>query len=46
MDGQCLREKAEHDHDLGYELLKRFSRVSESRLETMRKQLVSVYHNT
>ena len=46
MDGQCLREKAEQDHDLGYELLKRFSRVSESRLETMRKQLVSVYHNT
>jgi len=46
MDGQCLREKAELDHDLGYELLKRFSRVSESRLETMRKQLISVYHNT
>jgi CRP-like cAMP-binding protein len=46
MDGQCLREKAEQDHDLGYELLKRFSRVSESRLETMRKQLVTVYQNT
>jgi CRP/FNR family transcriptional regulator, cyclic AMP receptor protein len=46
MDGQCLREKAEVDHDLGYELLKRFSRVSESRLETMRTQLVAVYHNT
>jgi CRP-like cAMP-binding protein len=46
MDGQCLREKAEQDHDLGYELLRRFARVSESRLETMRLQLVSVYHNT
>jgi len=46
MDGQCLREKAEQDHDLGYELLKRFSRVSESRLDTMRLQLVRVYQNT
>ena len=46
MDGDCLRGKAEHDHDLGYELLKRFSRVSESRLETMRTQLVAAYHHT
>jgi len=46
MDGQCLREKAEHDHDLGYELLKRFARVSESRLDTMRLQLIKVYEHT
>jgi len=46
MDGDCLRGKAEQDHDLGYELLKRFSRVSESRLETMRTQLVAAYHHT
>jgi len=46
MDGQCLRAKAEHDHDLGYELLKRFSRISESRLDTMRQQLVKVYEHT
>src|SRR5690348_279328 len=25
LDGKCLREKCETDHDLGYELLKRFS---------------------
>jgi CRP/FNR family cyclic AMP-dependent transcriptional regulator len=43
MDGHCLRTKAEQDHDLGYELLKRFSRVFETRLETMRLQLVNVY---
>jgi hypothetical protein len=46
MDGQCLRAKAEQDHDLGYELLRRFSRVSESRLDTMRLQLTKVYENT
>ncbi len=45
MDGQCLRNKAEEDHDLGYELLKRFSRIFETRLETMRLQLVNVYHD-
>jgi len=45
MDGHCLREKAEQDHDLGYLLLKRFSRVFESRLETMRLQLVNVYRD-
>jgi CRP/FNR family transcriptional regulator, cyclic AMP receptor protein len=46
MDGLCLREKAEHDHDLGYELLTRFARVSENRLDTMRLQLVKVYEHT
>ncbi len=45
MDGHCLRDKAEQDHDLGYELLKRFSRVFESRLETLRLQLANVYHD-
>ena len=45
MDGQCLREKAERDHDLGYELLKRFSRVFETRLETVRLQLANVYED-
>ena len=45
MDGQCLRDKAEQDHDLGYELLRRFSRVFETRLETMRLQLVNVYQD-
>jgi len=45
MDGQCLRDKAEEDHDLGYELLKRFSHVFETRLETMRLQVANVYED-
>jgi CRP-like cAMP-binding protein len=27
LDGKCLREKCEMDHDLGYELLKRFAHI-------------------
>ena len=42
-DGKCLRGKCEDDHDLGYELLKRFSRVLTERLEATRVQLLDVY---
>jgi CRP-like cAMP-binding protein len=44
-DGQCLRGKAEADHDLGYELLKRFACVMAGRLEATRLQLVNVYQD-
>jgi CRP-like cAMP-binding protein len=44
-DGKCLREKAERDHDLGYELLKRFAHVVEERLEATRLQLLNVYQD-
>jgi CRP-like cAMP-binding protein len=42
-DGKCLRAKCEGDHDLGYELLKRFSRVVTDRLEATRVQLMDLY---
>jgi CRP/FNR family cyclic AMP-dependent transcriptional regulator len=42
-DGKCLRTKCEQDHDLGYELLKRFSRVVTERLEATRLQLMDLY---
>jgi CRP-like cAMP-binding protein len=42
-DGKCLRDKCEEDHDLGYELLKRFSRVITERLEATRVQLLDMY---
>jgi CRP/FNR family transcriptional regulator, cyclic AMP receptor protein len=45
IDGQCLRGKAEQDHELGYELLKRFAYVVEDRLEAMRLQLINVYQD-
>jgi CRP/FNR family cyclic AMP-dependent transcriptional regulator len=43
LDGKCLREKAEQDHDLGYELLKRVAQIMEERLQATRLQLLNVY---
>ena len=43
LDGKCLRGKCEENHDLGYELLKRFARILERHLEATRLQLLDVY---
>ncbi len=43
LDGKCLRNKCEMDHDLGYELLKRFTLIVEQRLQSTRLQLLDVY---
>jgi CRP/FNR family cyclic AMP-dependent transcriptional regulator len=42
-DGECLRGKCELDHELGYELYKRFSHVMEQRIENTRMQLLDLY---
>lgn len=39
LDGKYLRTKCEEDHNLGYELLKRFAEVIEQRLQAMRRRL-------
>jgi CRP/FNR family cyclic AMP-dependent transcriptional regulator len=43
LDGKCLRNKCEENHDLGYELLKRLAVVFTERLEVTRKQLINIY---
>ena len=43
LDGRCLRGKCEADHDLGYELLKRFALIMEQGLQAARLQLLDVY---
>jgi len=43
LDGKCLRTKAEQDHDLGYELLKRIAQVMEERLHATRMQMRNIY---
>jgi CRP/FNR family transcriptional regulator, cyclic AMP receptor protein len=43
LDGKCLRSKCEENHDLGYEILKRFAQIMEQRLEATRLQLLDVY---
>jgi CRP/FNR family cyclic AMP-dependent transcriptional regulator len=43
MDATCLREKCEADHDLGYEMMKRFMPVLIQRLQATRLQILDVY---
>jgi CRP/FNR family cyclic AMP-dependent transcriptional regulator len=43
LDARCLRDKCEADHDLGYELLKRFLPVLVTRLQASRLQMLDVY---
>jgi len=46
LDGKCLRQKCEEDHDLGYELLKRFASIIMERLQATRIQLLDLYNGT
>jgi CRP/FNR family cyclic AMP-dependent transcriptional regulator len=43
LDGKCLRNKSEQDHDLGYQLLKRFSMVVQGNLDAARLQILNIY---
>jgi CRP/FNR family transcriptional regulator, cyclic AMP receptor protein len=43
VNARCLREKCEADHDLGYELMKRFVPVVVERLHATRLQILDVY---
>ena len=43
LDARCMRTKCEDDHELGYELMKRFARIIEQRLDATRWQLLDVY---
>jgi len=42
-DGACLRGKSEADHELGYQLLRRFAALLVDRLQATRLQLLDVY---
>lgn len=46
LNGQCIRKKCEEDHDLGFELMKRFAHIIEQRLQSTRLQLLDVYSPT
>ena len=42
-DGTCLRGKCEADHELGYQLMRRFAASLTERLQATRLQLLDVY---
>ncbi len=44
-DGRCLRAKCDEDHDLAYELFRRFMIILGERLEATRMQLLDMYGN-
>jgi CRP-like cAMP-binding protein len=44
LDGACLRDKCEADHDLGYEVMKRFTPLIAQRLQASRRNLLEIYH--
>lgn len=43
MDAACLRGKCEADHDLGYEMMKRFMPALLQRLHSTRLQILDIY---
>lgn len=43
IDATCLRQKCEADHDLGYDMMKRFLPVLIQRLQATRLQILDVY---
>ena len=43
LDGACLRGKAEQDHELGYQLMRRFAASLLDTLQATRLQLLDVY---
>jgi CRP/FNR family transcriptional regulator, cyclic AMP receptor protein len=43
LDGKCLREKCESDHDLGYALMKQVAQVTTQRLQATRLQMLDIY---
>lgn len=43
MDAACLRQKCEADHDLGYDMMKRFMPILIQRLQTTRLQILDIY---
>lgn len=45
LDGKCLRDKCDADKPMGYELMKRFSRIMAERLRAARLQMMDVYGN-
>ena len=46
LDAACLRGKCEQDHELGYDLMKRFVPVVVERLHATRMQILDVYGNS
>jgi CRP/FNR family transcriptional regulator, cyclic AMP receptor protein len=45
LDGKCLRDKCEADHDFGYEIMRRIATLVAETLHATRLQLMDIYGN-
>jgi CRP/FNR family cyclic AMP-dependent transcriptional regulator len=43
LDGSCLRDKCERDHDFGYAMMQMFAAIIVERLQATRLQLLDLY---
>lgn len=43
LNGVCLRGKAEEDHELGYQFMKRFAAIMIQRMQAARLQMLDIY---
>ncbi|WP_036502930.1 Crp/Fnr family transcriptional regulator [Nitrosococcus oceani] len=46
LDGKCLRGKAEEDHELGYQFMKRLAALMLQRMQAARRQMLNIYGKT
>jgi CRP/FNR family cyclic AMP-dependent transcriptional regulator len=46
LDARCLRGKMENDHELGYEMYRRFMPIAAKRLNASRLQMIDIYGNS
>lgn len=44
LDGACLRKKMENDHDFGYAMYQRFTKLMLDRIKALRKQVTELAH--
>jgi CRP/FNR family cyclic AMP-dependent transcriptional regulator len=43
VDGICIRQKCDADHDFGFEVMRRVTRMMEQRLQATRLQVLDIY---
>ena len=43
LNGKCLRGKAESDHELGYQLMNKFTQMILQRMQDTRRQMLDIY---
>ena len=43
LDGRCLRDKCDANHEVGYQLMRRFAQILTRRLQATRIQLLDLY---